>query len=117
MDVEMEMDRDVATPVDHLKRMMTHTKVIQGESQALLHEAQGALRGVEALLVAQPWKVALASVGVGYVLGGGLFTRLTARLLRLGMRTVLLPAIESEVTRALSDSCSSRGAASHAERM
>jgi hypothetical protein len=40
--------------------------------------------------------VALA-VGVGYVLGGGLFSRLTARILgtgvRIGLRTALLPFV------------------------
>jgi hypothetical protein len=36
-------------------------------------------------------------VGVGYVLGGGLFSRLTARIvgtgLRIGLRTALLPFV------------------------
>jgi len=37
------------------------------------------------------------AVGVGYVLGGGLFSRLTARIvgtaLRIGLRTAVLPFV------------------------
>jgi hypothetical protein len=37
------------------------------------------------------------AVGVGYLLGGGLFTRTTARLLHLGSRALLVPIIRSQV--------------------
>jgi hypothetical protein len=48
-----------------------------------------------------PWLVLGAAAGVGYVLGGGLFTPLTARLLRLGTRALLVPLVSSQVKRAL----------------
>ena len=42
-----------------------------------------------------PGRSVAIAVGVGYVLGGGLFSRLTARVLgmgiRIGLRTALLP--------------------------
>lgn len=45
----------------------------------------------------RPIRTALISVGAGYLLGGGLFTPLTARLvgtgLRLALKTLALPAI------------------------
>jgi 2-keto-3-deoxy-6-phosphogluconate aldolase len=45
-----------------------------------------------------------AALGVGYVLGGGLFTTLTSRLmrsaLRLGVQLALLPAFERELADA-----------------
>ena len=87
--------------VDHFQRMAAHSRAIQGEARALLTEAQGAARDAESLLVAHPWRVALAAMGLGYVLGGGLLTRLTGRMLRLGARTLLLPAIEGELCRLL----------------
>ncbi len=44
-----------------------------------------------------PGRSVAMAVGVGYVLGGGLFSRLTARLLgtgiRIGLRTALLPFV------------------------
>ena len=50
-----------------------------------------------------PGRSVAMAVGVGYVLGGGLFSRLTARIvgagLRIGLRTALLPFVmESLVT-------------------
>jgi hypothetical protein len=35
---------------------------------------------------AHPYGAVAAAIGLGYVLGGGLFTRLTARLLKAGVR-------------------------------
>ncbi len=93
------METDVCSTVGRLRKMAGHSKAIRGESQALLDEAQGAVRDVEAALVAHPWEVALAAMGVGYVLGGGLFTRLTVRLACLGTRALLLPALQGEVSR------------------
>ena len=39
-----------------------------------------------------------AALGVGYVLGGGLFSPTTARLLRIGARLALVPIIKSQVS-------------------
>jgi hypothetical protein len=44
-----------------------------------------------------PGRTVALAVGVGYVLGGGLFSRLTARIvgtgIRIGLRTALLPFV------------------------
>lgn len=44
-----------------------------------------------------PGRSVAMAVGVGYVLGGGLFSRLTARIvgtgLRIGLRTAILPFV------------------------
>ncbi|HET6280734.1 MAG TPA: hypothetical protein VFH73_07210 [Polyangia bacterium] len=48
-----------------------------------------------------PYGTVAAAVGIGYVLGGGLFSRLTARILgvglRLGVRLAALPFIKEEL--------------------
>ncbi len=44
-----------------------------------------------------PYGMVLAAVGVGYVLGGGLFTPLTGRMVRLGMRLAMLPFVKDEL--------------------
>jgi hypothetical protein len=64
-------------------------------------KARGQLESWADRLVRQtrehPGRSVAMAVGVGYVLGGGLFSRLTARLvgtgLRIGLRTVLLPFV------------------------
>ena len=49
-----------------------------------------------------PYALVAGAIGVGYVLGGGLFTRLTARIanavLRLGV-SAMLPQVTEEVLR------------------
>lgn len=56
---------------------------------------------VAALVEAHPVGTVAAALGIGYVLGGGLFTSLTSRLLRwgfrLGVQFAVLPALEREV--------------------
>jgi hypothetical protein len=40
-----------------------------------------------------PYGMVAGAVGMGFVLGGGLFTRLTARILGVGLRIVLVAAL------------------------
>jgi hypothetical protein len=48
-----------------------------------------------------PYGTVAAAIGIGYVLGGGLFTPLTARIVRLGvrigMRLAVLPLLKQEM--------------------
>jgi hypothetical protein len=44
-----------------------------------------------------PYGMVAAAIGVGYVLGGGLFTPLTARMLRVGVRLAMLPFVKDEL--------------------
>lgn len=39
-----------------------------------------------------PYMVIAAAAGIGYVLGGGLFSPFTRRMLRIGMKAMLIPA-------------------------
>lgn len=43
--------------------------------------------------MAHPYQTLLIAAGVGYVLGGGLFTRLTMSMLRAGVRMGALPLV------------------------
>ena len=45
-----------------------------------------------------PIGMVFAALGVGYVLGGGLFSPLTGRLVRVGMRLALVPIIKSQLS-------------------
>lgn len=44
-----------------------------------------------------PWGMVLAALGVGYVLGGGLFTSTTARVLKLGARVAAIPVVRDKL--------------------
>ena len=49
-----------------------------------------------------PYGTVAAAVGIGYVLGGGLFTPLTARIvglgIRIGVRLALLPMLKDQIS-------------------
>jgi hypothetical protein len=57
---------------------------------------------VRAFVEAHPIGAVATALGVGYVLGGGLFTRLTSKLIGLGLRFgvqfAVLPVLERELT-------------------
>jgi hypothetical protein len=82
--------------------MSTEGKSI--DTPALIHDVERAL-DVSGDLERHPIGTLVAVAGAGYVLGGGLFTPLTARLvrgaLRLGVRFVVLPVVTSVLEREL----------------
>ena len=48
-----------------------------------------------------PYRTLAIAAGVGYVIGGGLFTPLTAGLLRVGVRAAAIPAFQSMLANAM----------------
>ena len=79
----------------------------KGSAEQAWSHAREALGDVRAAVDLQgrvdrhPIGTLVAAVGIGYVLGGGVFTRLTARLLGFGVRTgirlAVLPVIQDEI--------------------
>jgi hypothetical protein len=76
------------------------------------HEAWSRTRGavddikraadIEGRVTRHPYGSVAAAVGIGYVLGGGIFTPLTSRIvalgLRIGVRLALLPMLREEIS-------------------
>ncbi len=64
--------------------------------------APSAAAGLKARVDQHPYGALAAAVGVGYALGGGIFTPLTARLvrfgLRIGLRAALLPIVTEQIS-------------------
>lgn len=73
------------------------------DAQQLWTDARSAVTGLSETLDIRgrvdrnPYGMVLAAVGVGYVLGGGLFTPLTGRILKLGVRLAALPFVKDEL--------------------
>lgn len=73
------------------------------DAQNLIDDARGAVEDLSGRLDLRgrvdrnPYGTLLAAVGVGYVLGGGLFTPLTARIVRLGFKLAALPFVKDEL--------------------
>lgn len=76
---------------------------IGSDAQQLWDDARGAVTDLQDTLDLKgrvernPYMMVLAAFGVGYVLGGGLFTRTTGRLIRLGVRLAALPMVKDEL--------------------
>jgi hypothetical protein len=72
-------------------------------AQQLVDEARGAVQqlgqslDLKGRVERHPYGMVLAAFGVGYVLGGGLFTPTTARVVRLGMKLAALPLVKDEL--------------------
>lgn len=70
---------------------------------ALAHDANSALNGVsDALGLTErveknPYGMLAAALGAGYVVGGGLFTPTTARLLRIGLKLASVPVVKERL--------------------
>jgi hypothetical protein len=58
---------------------------------------------LRATLERHPYGALAAALGVGYALGGGIFTPLTARIVRAGLRIGVRVALLPMVTERLSD--------------
>ncbi len=65
-----------------------------------------------------PYGTVAAALGIGYALGGGIFTPLTSRVVRLGLRigirTALLPILKAELSEAVETFIGSRNQAGEA---
>ena len=60
---------------------------------------------IEGRLLRNPYGMVAGALGIGFVLGGGLFTRLAAGIFGAGLRVALmgaLPSFKKQITEALS---------------
>jgi len=71
--------------------------------QRLVHDLDGSLtklrQAVQSEVRNNPLRSILVAAGAGYVLGGGLAAPVTRRLVRLGIRAMVLPALDEPVAR------------------
>lgn len=85
------------------ERVIRHSRALGADMQGLKEELGGAVKDLgqrmdlAGAVQAHPFRAVLVAAGVGYVLGGGLFTPLTGRLLSVGARAVLLPIFTNQL--------------------
>lgn len=91
----------------HLGKVAERTQRLSEEAAALVAEVKGAALDAKRVLDLKgrmdrhPYATMAAAVGLGYVLGGGLFSRLTAQALRIGARAVLVPLLKAQLSEAM----------------
>jgi hypothetical protein len=79
--------------VDHLNQ---DAQRLVGDARAAVEDFSRSL-DLKGRVQRHPYGMMLAALGAGYVLGGGLFTPLTGRVLRLGLRLAALPLVKDEL--------------------
>jgi hypothetical protein len=79
----------------HMDAIAEGATQIVDESRDLLSETVENL-DIPGRMARHPYQTMLIAAGIGYVLGGGLLTPLTARLLRTGIRVAALPLLRQE---------------------
>jgi hypothetical protein len=81
---------------EHASRMVEEARAFGSSlsSQAQTFSESVDLRG---RVQRNPIGMVLAAAGIGYVLGGGLFSPMTSRLLKIGVRLALVPVIKSQL--------------------
>jgi cation transporter-like permease len=81
---------------EHASRMVDEARAFGSSlsSQAQTFTESLDLRG---RVQRNPIGMVLAAAGIGYVLGGGLFSSMTSRLLKVGIRLALVPVIKSQL--------------------
>jgi hypothetical protein len=81
----------------------------EAKATLLVEDARGLIRetfDIQGRLRRNPYGMVAGAVGIGFVLGGGLFTRLTAKLVGTGLRIALaasLPILEKQIVHAFTE--------------
>lgn len=70
-------------------------EVIQNANSAINGVADAV--GLTSKVEQSPYGMVAAALGIGYVLGGGLFTPTTFRVLRIGMKLASIPAVRDKL--------------------
>jgi hypothetical protein len=83
--------------IDHAKRMAEEARAFK---EAVASQADSLTRAIDlrGRVQRHPIGMVAAAIGIGYVLGGGLFSPLTGRLVRVGVRLALIPLVKSQLS-------------------
>jgi hypothetical protein len=106
---------------DNRRGLFDRVEHISNSAQELLTEARDTVRDLKKTLdisdrmERHPYAMLAAAAAMGYVLGGGLFTSTTARLVRLGIKVAALPLIKNELFNLAGNSLGGSGASSGSE--
>ncbi len=89
--------------IDHAKRMAEEARAFK---EAVASQADSLTRAIDlrGRVHRNPIGMVLAAAGVGYVLGGGLFSPLTGRLVKIGIRLALIPLVKSQLSNIVGQS-------------
>jgi hypothetical protein len=83
--------------------MAQHVNKAGAAAQQFFDEAKASGQGlmeavnIQGRVERNPYGMVAAALGIGYLLGGGLFTSTTARIFRLGIKAAAVPLVRDQV--------------------
>jgi hypothetical protein len=82
--------------MDHAKNVVEEARAFK---EAVASQAQSISQSVDlrGRVQRHPIGMVAAALGVGYLLGGGLFSPFTAKLVRYGLRLAVIPLVKSQL--------------------
>jgi hypothetical protein len=83
-------------PIHHGRRAVEEARACKDALGSQLQDL-GKTLDLNGRVQRNPFGMLAAAAGVGYLLGGGLFSPLTGKLLRVGLRLALIPVIKSQL--------------------
>jgi hypothetical protein len=96
-----------ATDGDGVRTIGQHVDRVSGSAQEAWTETRGAFSDltdaidIKGRVKRRPYGSVAAALGLGYVIGGGIFTPLTARIVRLGLRIgvrlAIVPLLKDQI--------------------
>ena len=95
--------------MDHGRRMVEEARAFK---DAIGNRADDFTKAIDlrGRVQRNPLAMVLAAAGVGYLLGGGLFSPLTGRIVRVGLRLALIPLVKSQLSNLAGHSAAGEGA-------
>jgi hypothetical protein len=94
--VAINSEQEGRSAMDHGRRMVEEARAFR---EAIGSQAESFTRAIDlrGRVDRNPIGMVLAAAGIGYVLGGGLFSPLTGKAVRIGLRLALIPMIKSQL--------------------
>jgi len=84
--------------IDDGQTLMDTSKRVLHDAQQLYDRVRGDISPAQ-IYQDNPFAVVAAAAGVGYLLGGGLFTPFTRRIMRIGLKGLIIPIAGTQLKR------------------
>lgn len=83
-------------PIHHASKMVEEAKALKSALSSSATQLSNSL-DLRGRVQRNPVAMVLAAAGVGYILGGGLFSPVTSKLLKVGLRAAIIPLVKSQL--------------------
>jgi hypothetical protein len=102
----MAGDNPTRQLIDDGQKLMDNSKRVLNDAHQVYDKIRGSASPSQ-FYQDNPFAVVAAAAGVGYLLGGGLFTPFTRRILRIGLKGLIIPIAGSQLKHLSSEHSSS----------